>query len=365
MRLPALLTLLSVSLAAPNPMPQFGLGKTRPSTVSSGSTRAIAVTTVEQAGVPAESPWVYEVSSAPAATVTGSDEAGFPAEGPWLYGEGPREEPGQPILTVLDGATRTWYPVPEATTPTHLAPISLPFNGFNTILPGNIPEVQVSAVGPGVHGRAPQNNNEPIRTVMDGATAIWYPAGYSFASESRGATITATQEVPVVVGGVDETTTTIPSDQAEPTEPPATAARDESGGNPIAPSHDDDYTTPRGPGYCGVSSFENQTTNASPRKEDCLQIVRNIAGGGGRWDIDLFLAEQRRILRAGTCRFGVKGYRDSPIPELKAYINWFDVTDLILDSVELFGENGRVGAKGLMECRDYYGHLRPVLWGIY
>lgn len=398
MYLPALLALCGVCLAAPKPKPQnepllsFPEGESvtwlisnhpgatstnyatypapsapddipRPFTLSIVSTPSTTTTKVEEPGVPSEGPWVYgprpteslsiyKPSSTPAIVATEVEDPGMPSEGPWIYGEGPQYEPGRPIVTVVDGATVTWYPAPEVTTRTRLDPpagksLTLTSTGFTTIPITTVTETQVSAVGHPLSARAPQYDDQPIVTVVDGATVTWYPVGYTFPDEA-----TPTEAVVTVI---EPSTSTIYVQPGEPTETPA----DE--GNSTGSSYEDTKTT--GPGYCGLLTFEDQTSSASPYNEDCLQIVRNMAGHG-RWDIDMFLHLQKRIVNYGSCALGVQGIPRSTW-EIKAYINWEDITDIIMISIEKFGQNGQTGAKGIMECLDSRGRLRYVDWGLY
>jgi hypothetical protein len=110
---------------------------------------------------------------------------------------------------------------------------------------------------------------------------------------------------------------------------------------------------------CGDSSFINQTSGASPRVDDCLQIARNIAGGG-TWTVNGF-GVQHQLVQYGTCAFGITQGSTAPV-----YIGNQDIIDLINDSVARFQWNGLVGSKGTMDCQmaGYPAHV-SVLWGIY
>lgn len=125
---------------------------------------------------------------------------------------------------------------------------------------------------------------------------------------------------------------------------------------------DDQYpcSVNNGKDYCGDSSFENQTTDASPLVEDCLQIVKNIQGTDGSWNT--FIEQQRAIVHAGTCKLGVtgKGRKGNSNFDVGAQ----DVVDIIKESVDKFQFNGKVGAKGSMSC---HGNIKgqDVDWAIY
>lgn len=203
---------------------------------------------------------------------------------------------------------------------------------------------------------APQYDlSDAFETVIDGVTQTMLPitsipkvSAKPEPADPKPADATAT-----VVVTVDGTKTDIPIQQAEPSQDPAADA--------TKPSYQDVKTT--GDGYCGLSTFEDRTSRASPRIEDCLHIASNIAYSG-RWDIDMFLGKQRRIADYGTCAFGVQGHPISP-GEIKTYIGHEDIIDIINDSIDKFGADGLIGARGIMECLDYRGRQRIVDWGIY
>ncbi len=111
---------------------------------------------------------------------------------------------------------------------------------------------------------------------------------------------------------------------------------------------------------CSESSFLDQTTNASPRIEDCLQIAANIATGG-RWEVEATVDWQHQIVQYRTCAFGVKGYNGG---DWFFYIGNEDIIDTIHTSIEQFGRDGLVGTKGTMYCHAITRSLK-VDWGLY
>jgi hypothetical protein len=74
-------------------------------------------------------------------------------------------------------------------------------------------------------------------------------------------------------------------------------------------------------------------------------------------------AEADRLVRV-LPRSASRATRANP-PEIKAYIGWEDVVDVIVDSISMFGQSGQTGAKGTVECWDNKGRLRTVDWGLY
>ncbi|KAH0426127.1 glycosylhydrolase family 18-6 [Colletotrichum camelliae] len=119
---------------------------------------------------------------------------------------------------------------------------------------------------------------------------------------------------------------------------------------------------PPGIDNCGDSSFENQSSGASPKVEDCRQIIKNIEGDGRtEWTTQVALG-QRAIARFGSCRFGVEATDVSGNADFR--VGGQDVIDIINESINRFGGNGRVGAKGTMKCNGSV-KKQGVKWGIY
>ncbi|KAF4464653.1 hypothetical protein FALBO_8509 [Fusarium albosuccineum] len=106
---------------------------------------------------------------------------------------------------------------------------------------------------------------------------------------------------------------------------------------------------------CGDSSFENQTSGASPRVVDCQQLNYNIRNGG-TWFVG---GSQRQLASYGDCAFGA---RVNAGPACWArWVGNQDIIDLINDSIARYGGNGLVGAKGEMKCNGGC----TVDWGLY
>ncbi|KAK4032856.1 killer toxin subunits alpha/beta [Parachaetomium inaequale] len=123
---------------------------------------------------------------------------------------------------------------------------------------------------------------------------------------------------------------------------------------------------PPGLNYCGVSTWEGQTTAASPLVTDCLQIIKNIEGDGSTSFAASTVDGQKAILGfpskdAGSCRFGIETHDDRSV---NYGVGGQDVIDIINDAVSKFSWNGRVGAKGTMPCNTLTGTV-DVTWGIY
>jgi len=114
--------------------------------------------------------------------------------------------------------------------------------------------------------------------------------------------------------------------------------------------------------HCGPSTFIDQTSNASPFANHCLQIVRNIQGDKKTsWRIAV--GRHRTIASHATCHFGVESNGGGN--NIFFDVGGEDVEDLIRDSVRKFRRsNGRIGAKGVMSCSGSFGR-EEVLWGIF
>jgi len=114
--------------------------------------------------------------------------------------------------------------------------------------------------------------------------------------------------------------------------------------------------------YCGLSTYENQNSLASPSVSDCLQIATNIDRDGNWHFTD---CSQRQILQYGSCKFGVEGAKESCLHTL--IIGNGDVIRIIKASVDKFQFEGRVGTMGYVDC-GATGLVKgtvSVQWGLY
>ncbi|KAL4899490.1 hypothetical protein BDW74DRAFT_171529 [Aspergillus multicolor] len=120
---------------------------------------------------------------------------------------------------------------------------------------------------------------------------------------------------------------------------------------------------PPGKNTCEDSSFENQTSDASPLVEDCKTIIRNIQGDGSTdWTTQVVGKPHREIASHGTCAFGVEATKVDG--NVNFVVGGQDVIDIINDSIAQFATDGKIGAKGNMNCN---GNVKsqPIEWGIY
>ncbi|KAK4125717.1 hypothetical protein N657DRAFT_569661, partial [Parathielavia appendiculata] len=137
----------------------------------------------------------------------------------------------------------------------------------------------------------------------------------------------------------------------------------EKGGH--APTANYPCDAPLGRNSCGDSSFEDQTSAASPSVDDCLGIIRNIEGDPDTsWNVIIGHGHST-IASAGGCAFGVEPTWTGD--NLYFSVGGQDVIDLINDAVGRFGGSGKVGAKGYMDRQGTSLHKpwHGVLWGIY
>lgn len=120
---------------------------------------------------------------------------------------------------------------------------------------------------------------------------------------------------------------------------------------------------PPGRDECGDSTFEDQTSGASPSVDDCRQIIRNIEGDGSTsWTTQVVGKRQREIARFGGCSFGVEATKVDGNADF--VVGGQDVIDIINDAIARFGGGGKVGAKGEMGCTGSV-KKQKVKWGIY
>ncbi|GKZ81630.1 hypothetical protein AnigIFM56816_006151 [Aspergillus niger] len=120
---------------------------------------------------------------------------------------------------------------------------------------------------------------------------------------------------------------------------------------------------PPGKDECGDSTFVDQTSDASPKVEDCRQIIKNIEGDATTaWTTQVVGHNQREIASHASCHFGVEATKTNGNVNFK--VGGQDVIDVINDAIAKFARDGLIGAKGNMDCN---GNVKsePVLWGIY
>jgi hypothetical protein len=119
---------------------------------------------------------------------------------------------------------------------------------------------------------------------------------------------------------------------------------------------------PPSPNDCGLSTFIGATSDASPLVTDCQQIVTNIAGTQGSWEVEAAVGDQHQLVQFGTCAFGVTGTTGTG--DVDFHVGAQDIVDIITSSIQMFASNGLVGASGNMDCQGDAGN-DAVNWGIY
>ncbi|KAH8703812.1 hypothetical protein BGW36DRAFT_288853 [Talaromyces proteolyticus] len=119
---------------------------------------------------------------------------------------------------------------------------------------------------------------------------------------------------------------------------------------------------PPSPNDCGTSTFTDATSGGSPLVSDCQQIVTNIAGTQGSWEVESSVGKQHQLVQYGTCAFGVTGTTGTG--DVDFHVGAQDIVDLINSSIKMFASNGLVGASGNMACQGDAGNDN-VNWGLY
>ena len=121
-------------------------------------------------------------------------------------------------------------------------------------------------------------------------------------------------------------------------------------------------TIPTGFNACQSSSFFDQTSDASPSVSDCKQIIENIKGDPtSTWTSGML--GHHAILKYGSCAFGAKSKKGLD-GNLVFKVGSQDVIDIIDDSISKFGRDGKIGAKGLVDCSGNI-HDTTIEWGTY
>ncbi len=119
-------------------------------------------------------------------------------------------------------------------------------------------------------------------------------------------------------------------------------------------------------GYCDTSTFQGDTTDASPLVSDCQLLVQDILDRGQyqRVEHNVLTGPQSSIESHGTCVFGVQSDYVAAKANAAYKVGGQDIIDLITDSISRFSYNGKVGASGGMDCK---GDLSSqwVKWSLY
>ncbi|PYI18984.1 hypothetical protein BO99DRAFT_334275, partial [Aspergillus violaceofuscus CBS 115571] len=111
---------------------------------------------------------------------------------------------------------------------------------------------------------------------------------------------------------------------------------------------------------CSGYTYVDQTTSASPLVSDCQAIIHNIQGTGGHWTTGI--DRQRAIATYGSCKFGVQNV--GVTGDVTYYTGSQDIVTISTEALAKYEWEGRVGAKGYMECDGDAGHQK-VQWGLY
>lgn len=116
---------------------------------------------------------------------------------------------------------------------------------------------------------------------------------------------------------------------------------------------------PPGKDTCGHSTFVDVTSNGSPLVDDCLTIIKNIEGDATTdYTTQVLGKNQREIVAHASCHFGVEATKEGGNADF--VVGGQDAIDIIKESVKQFARDGKVGAKGNMDCN---GNIKgkPVL----
>jgi hypothetical protein len=115
---------------------------------------------------------------------------------------------------------------------------------------------------------------------------------------------------------------------------------------------------------CSNTLIAGETDVDSPRIDDCLVLAKNIASGG-YWNVEAFVCRHHQLVQWGNCAFGVKAVCPS-----SGLHDWFfhvgneDIIDVIHQSIDMFGADGRVAAHGTFKCQAA-ATPPTVEWGLY
>ncbi|EPE06554.1 glycoside hydrolase family 18 protein [Ophiostoma piceae UAMH 11346] len=116
------------------------------------------------------------------------------------------------------------------------------------------------------------------------------------------------------------------------------------------------------PDFCEISNFFNQGSDASPSVDDCMQIVAQVQGTQKTWQVNTAGLAQKKLISYGSCHFGAQA--SNLHGNIYFHVGSQDVVDLITDAVNKFATNGKIGARGDMDCKGNI-NSQDMSWGIY
>lgn len=125
---------------------------------------------------------------------------------------------------------------------------------------------------------------------------------------------------------------------------------------PTSPKRDTFSLRSAQTGWCGSSSFENETSKGSPLTKDCDQLAAHINGNA---DWTLTGGDTRVIVSYGTCGFKAKAEGGT------TYVGNEDIRDLIQSAEDLYFHEAQIGASGVMHCHGRLNGQILVRWSLY
>lgn len=121
---------------------------------------------------------------------------------------------------------------------------------------------------------------------------------------------------------------------------------------------------PPGKKSCEKSSFQDDTSDASPLVSDCKIMIENFEKDGGTsWKSDTAGLQHRELGHYGTCAFGVEATKLNG--NIYFHFGGGDLIEYINTAIKMFSKGGKVGASGKVDCAANTATSQPVKWGIY
>ena len=121
---------------------------------------------------------------------------------------------------------------------------------------------------------------------------------------------------------------------------------------------------PPGKKSCKESSFQDDTSNASPLVSDCKIMIKNFeADGGTSWKPETVGLQHRQLGDHGTCAFGVEATALNG--NIYFHFGGGDLIEYINTAIEKYSKGGKVGASGKVQCSANTGKSQLIKWGIY
>jgi len=86
-------------------------------------------------------------------------------------------------------------------------------------------------------------------------------------------------------------------------------------------------------------------------------------GADAVWEVENLAQQQHQLVQYGSCALGVQGTSNGGVTDF-FHVGAGDICSIVNGALFAFGWEGKVGAKGSMNCYGAPNHI-SVEWGLY